>query len=121
MNTPEDARLKRDFENLRESDRRTAPDFLSTVSAARSRAVAPSRNRGFIAAAILFAAVAGTMLMSRSHRSTALPDRELRTLYSWSSPTAFLLETPGKQFWTETPRLGSRGIYGLPGARKEGK
>lgn len=125
MNTPEDASLKRDFENLRENDRRTAPDFLSTVSAARGRTVAAgpprSRNRIFIAGALLFAAAAGTMLVIRPHGSTAPTVRETGSLFAWSSPTAFLLETPGKQFWSETPRLGDREIYGLPGARKERK
>lgn len=123
MNTPDDARLKRDFENLREDDRRTAPDFLNTLSVARRRAVADgrrrSRSRIFIAGALLFAAVAGMTVVSRLHRSTASPIRAPGSLSSWSSPTAFLLETPGKQLWSEIPRLGDAGIHGLPEAGKE--
>jgi len=125
MNVPEDARLKRDFEDLRDDDQRMTPDFPNTVSAARRRAVAVgrrrSRNRIFMAGTLLLAVVAGTMEISRSHRSTAPPVRGSESLLNWSSPTAFLLETPGRRFWSEAPRLGDRGIYGLPGAREERK
>jgi len=121
MNTPEEARLKQVFKNLREHDRRTAPDFLNTVSPAGRRAVTAERsrlrNRLSIAAMLLLAA--GTIVLSRSHHSSKPPGRAQGSLAGWSSPTAFLLETPGKQFWSETPRLGYRGIYGLPGARKD--
>lgn len=125
MSVPEDDRLKRDFERLREDDQCKTPDFLNTVSAARRRAVVAgrrrSRNRIFMAGMLLLAVIAGTMEISRSHRSTAPPVREPESLLSWSSPTDFLLETPGKRFWSGAPRLGDRGIYGLPGARKERK
>src|SRR5437016_5591478 len=106
MNTPDDARLKRDFESLREDDLRAASDFLDTLSASRSRAVAVgrrrSRNQIFIAGTLLFATVALMMVVRTLQRPIAQP----ASLSNWSSPTAFLLETPGKQLWSEIPRLG---------------
>jgi hypothetical protein len=54
------------------------------------------------------------MFALRIHRSpNALP----RELAAWSSPTAFLLETPGKQFLNQTPRLGEPLIYARPAAQ----
>ena len=118
MNTPDDARLKEHFEKLRDEDRRTAPDFLNTISAATFRTSASPRWRTQISfAAALLLAAAAWITVSRPHRSTApLPEK---TLISWSSPTAFLLETPGKRLWRETPPLGVPSIYGLPAARKD--
>lgn len=120
MNTPDDAGLKQHFEKLRDEDRHMAPDFLNTISAARLRTSASPRWRTRIsfAAALLLAAVAW-ITVSRTHRSTAPPSGN--ALISWSSPTAFLLETPGKQFWKETPPLGIASIYGLPATRKDGR
>ena len=118
MNTPDDARLKQHFEKLRDEDRRAAPDFLNTISAAKLRTSASPqwRYRISFAAALLLAAAAW-ITVSRTHPSTAPPSG--KPLISWSSPTAFLLETRGKQFWKETPPLGVASIYGLPVSRKE--
>src|SRR5690349_25118346 len=97
---PDDARLKRDFETMREDDLRTAPDFLDTVSAGRRRAVAVgrwrSRNQIFIAGTLLFVTVALMMVVVRTSQR---PITQPASLSTWSSPTAFLLETPGKQLW----------------------
>lgn len=118
MNKPDDARLKEHFEKLRDEDRRTAPDFLNTISVSRLRTSAAPRWRYRIpfAAALLLGAAAW-IAVSRTYPSTPPPSRE--ALISWSSPTAFLLETPGKQFFREPPPLGVPSIYGLPATRKD--
>ena len=113
MNIPEDAELAQRFKSLREDDRRAAPEFARTVSAGR-RPRSPSRV--YAAAAMLLAAgAAGALMMNRWQRPVAPPAAVL----SWKSPTAFLLDTPGRQFLNETPRFGYAAIYGLPGAGKE--
>ena len=118
MNRPDDARLREHFEKLRDEDRRTAPDFVNTISAARLRTPpAPRWRHRILFAAALFLAAVAWITVDRTHRSTTRPPEKL--LISWSSPTAFLLETPGKRFLRETPPLGVPSIYGLPAARKE--
>jgi hypothetical protein len=67
-----------------------------------------------IAFAALPVVVIAVMLAVRSHRPTDVVPRKLA---AWSSPTAFLLETPGKQFLNQTPRLGEPLIHALPAAQ----
>jgi hypothetical protein len=50
------------------------------------------------------------MLAWRTYRPTHAPARQLA---AWSSPTAFLLETPGKQFLSQTPEFGGPLIHSL--------
>src|SRR5258708_1699067 len=112
MNSPEDSRLRTRFANLREEDQSTAPPF------ARTAAATPvfSRRASFLRialAAIPVLAIA-LMLAVRTHRSTNAVPRELA---AWSSPTAFLLETPGKQLLNQTPRLGEPLLHALPAAQ----
>ena len=101
MSIPEDNRLRTHFANLREEDRSAAPPFGTAAAAAT--AFSP---RGFslrIALASLPVLVIAGVLAVRTHRST---DAVPRDLAAWSSPTAFLLETPGTQLLNQTPRLG---------------
>jgi len=124
MSTPEDARLKRIFEDLREDDRRAAPDFMNTVCAGERGAVAARerRSRIFISGTLLLAGVGAMMVVTRLHQPSPPPVRAPRSLLRWSSPTAFLLETPGRQYWSEPPRLGGyRGIDhpGVPGKERK--
>jgi len=79
-----------------------------------------SRRRSFVR--IAFAAmpilVIAVLLAVRTHRSN---DAVPRQLAAWSSPTAFLLETPGKQFLNQTPRLGEPLIHILPATQDRPK
>ena len=116
MNSPEDNRLKTHFANLREEDQSAAPPFDRTAAAA----TVLSRRSSFLRialAAIPVLAIA-VMLAVRPHRSTNAVPRELA---AWSSPTAFLLETPGKQLLNQTPRLGETLIHTLPASQDEHK
>ena len=113
MSSPEDSRLRMHFTNLREEDRSATPPFGRTASAAAapSRHVFSSLRIALAAMPVLAIAV---MFALRTHRSTEAVPRELAT---WSSPTAFLLETPGKQLLNQTPRLGEPLIHALPAAQ----
>jgi hypothetical protein len=109
MSSLEDDRLKTHFANLREEDRSEAPPFGRTV-----RVAAPFSRRGsswWIAFAVTPLVAIAVMLAVRAHRP---PEAGLRELAAWSSPTTFLLETPGKQLLNQTPKFGEPLTYSLP-------
>jgi hypothetical protein len=100
MSLPEeDSRLKTHFANLREEDRSSAPPFGRAAAAA---AIARRGSSLKVVLAAMSALAISVMLAVRTHRSTDASPRELA---AWSSPTAFLLETPGKQLLDQVPRL----------------
>lgn len=109
MSSPEDSGLRTHFANLREEDRGAAPPFARTAAATAAFSRRGSSLRIALAATPVLAIA--VMLAVRTHRSTDAVPRELAT---WSSPTAFLLETPGKQLLNQTPRLGGPLIHALP-------
>ena len=110
-----DSDLKRRFESLHESDRRAVPGFATIVSATPAQL----QFRALRPAVALLLIMLLAALSIKEWRVSREPARI--SLLTWSSPTAFLLETPGKQFRNNTPPLGSSEIYGLPSARKESK
>ena len=112
MSSPEDNRLREHFANLREEDQRAAPPFGRTAAALAVFSRRGVALRIALAAAPVLAIV--VMFALRTHHST---DAALRELADWSSPTAFLLETPGKQLLNQTPRLGEPLIDALPAAQ----
>jgi hypothetical protein len=109
MSSPEDSRLRTHFTNLREEDRSAAPPFGRTATAAAASSHRGSSLRIALAAVPVLAIA--VMFALRTHRSTNAVPRELA---AWSSPTAFLLETPGKQLLNQTPRLGEPLVHALP-------
>jgi hypothetical protein len=113
MNSPEESRLRTRFANLREDDRSATPPFQGTAAAAAARS---RRSPAFrIALAALPVLAIALMLAVRTHRS---PDAAARDLAAWSSPTAFLLETPGMQILNQTPRLGEQSLPAAPDGLK---
>jgi hypothetical protein len=109
MSLPEeDSRLKTHFANLREEDRSSAPPFGRIAAAA---AIARRGSSLKVVLAAMSALAISVMLAVRTHRSTDTFPHELA---AWSSPTAFLLETPGRQLLNQTPRLGEPLIHSLP-------
>src|SRR5438105_15912013 len=112
MSEPEDNRLRRHFANLREDDRSAAPPFDWTAAAVPSVSRRNSWLRIALAAMPLLAIAA--MLAVRTHHATDAVPRELA---AWSSPTAFLLKTPGEQLLMQTPRLGESLMHALPAAQ----
>ncbi len=115
MSLPED-NLRAHFANLREEDRSAAPPFDRTEAAAIALSRRGSSLRIALAAMPVLAVV--VMLALRSYRSTNAVPRELA---GWSSPTAFLLETPGEQLLMQTPRLGEPLMHSLLDAQGEPK
>src|SRR3979411_2376333 len=111
MSSSEDRDLRTHFANLREEDRSAAPPFGRTVTAA-----AFSHRRSFLPIALAAMPVLAIAVIRalRIHRSTGAVPRELA---AWSSPTAFLLETPGKRLLNQTPRFGDPLIHALPAAQ----
>jgi hypothetical protein len=109
VSSREDSRLRTHFANLREEDRSATPPFGRTAAAAAASSRRASSLR--IALAAMPILTIAVMLAVRSYRSTHLVTRELAV---WSSPTAFLLETPGKQLLNQTPKLGEPLIHALP-------
>ena len=112
MNSPEDNRLRTHFANLREEDRSAAPPFGRTAAAAAAFSRRGSLLR--IALTAMPVLAIAVMLAVRTHRSASAVPRDLA---AWSSPTAFLLETPGKQLLNQTPRFGDPLIHALPPAQ----
>src|SRR6266851_1942936 len=101
MISPEDRDLRTHFANLREEDRSATPSFARSAAAAAAFSRRGSYLR--IAVAAMTVLAIAVMLAVRSHRSTVAVPRELA---AWSSPTAFLLEIPGKRLLNQTPTLG---------------
>jgi hypothetical protein len=112
MSSPEDSSLRTHFANLREEDRSAAPPF------ARIAATAAASSRRGLSLWMAFASVPilaiAVMLAWRAYHPTHAPARQLT---AWSSPTAFLLETPGKQLLSQTPEFGGPLIHALPVAQ----
>src|SRR5260370_39484254 len=116
MNSTEESRLRTQFASVREEDQRPATPFDRT--AASAPALSPRSSFVRIALTAVPVLAIAVMLAVRPHRST---DAVPRKLAAWSSPTAFLLETPGKQLLNQTPRLGEPLLRTLPAAQDEHK
>jgi hypothetical protein len=116
MSSTEESRLRRHFANLRDEDRSAAPPFSRTVAAAAALSRRRSSLRMALAATPVLA-IAMILAVQTYHSTEAVP-RELAT---WSSPTAFLLETPGKQLLNQTPKFGEPLIHALPAAQDRPK
>lgn len=115
MNSPEDDGLRRCFASLREEDQRAAPPFGRTAAAAALPRAGSAWKIALAATPIL--AIAVILAALRRHSTDAVP----RELAGWSSPTAFLLETPGRQFLSQTPRLGEPLMHSIPAAQDRPK
>lgn len=107
MSRNDEERLREEFMALREEDRSTAPEFSATVSAAPRRT---TRRHVYAAGVLLFAVLAVAMLVGRRQQAAAPPPRQAQSLLTWSSPTGFLLQTPGQQLWREVPRIGRKAL-----------
>lgn len=114
MSSPEDRRLRTRFANLREEDRSGAPPFGRVIADAPATFSRRRRSSMWIALAAIPVLAAALVLAVRTRPSTdVIPCK----LAAWSSPTAVLLETPGKQLLNQTPGLGEPLIHALPAAR----
>jgi hypothetical protein len=123
MNSPEESRLREYFGNLRDADQPSAPPFSGTIASAERRkpaAIQIVRNPWAIAAVAL-ALCGGTLAILRLRTTPAAPLTEPLAIATWSSPTAFLLDTPGRKFLGETPSIGVPKFLLTPAEKEQSK
>jgi hypothetical protein len=103
----EDQDLARLFQELRRADEASAPRWNEALP----RRAAPHPIRWDfpvlrLAAVIVLLGAAAVMSIRlyRGDTGRQAPERE-GAIAAWSSPTAWLLETPGRDLWSEVPVL----------------
>ena len=95
------------FQELRRSDESSAPRWSEALA---SRPTPHPIRWDFpvlrLAAVILLLGAAAVMSIRLYQDETGrrAPERE-GTIAAWSSPTAWLLETPGRELWSDVPVL----------------
>ena len=95
----DDRDLREAFARLRDSERETIPPFRITPPAPHFT------PRLAFAALVLIVVIAGALFVVRRTREPrAVPQTEV-TLSTWRAPTDFLLQTPGRELLSTTPRL----------------
>lgn len=110
----DDSDLRRLFEEAREADEASAPDFRRTRHrAAEGQATSRRPRWGLIAlpAAAALAVGLGLLLAGRGSdmpsREAVPPEVSALTLDEWTAPTDFLLETPGRELLGSFPPIGA--------------
>lgn len=112
MHSPDDEpRLREAFDDLRRADAAKTPPFHRTWRAAQGRVT--SRSRPF---AFAFAALS-LVLMCAAIVHRLQPPAPVVTIVSmsstsWSAPTDFLLDTPGRALATTVPAFNPVPDYG---------
>jgi hypothetical protein len=111
MSEPEHE-IRERFAAWRAEVERSVPPFSETVSSALRREESPARVwrvRAAIVAIVCSIAAAGIVVRQNVARHEKMPlasaSAPQPSLVTWSSPTAFLLETPGRELLRETPRF----------------
>jgi hypothetical protein len=112
-----DSDLRKLFQEAREADEVSAPDFRSIRRhAVRGRATSRRPRWGLIAfPAAAAVAVALSLWMagrgfdrhSREAAPSEVSDSNALTLDEWTAPTDFLLETPGRELLGSFPPIGA--------------
>jgi len=123
MNSPEESRLREYFGNLRDADQPDAPPFSGTIASAERRkpaAIQIVRNPWAIAA-VATVLCGGTFSMLRLRTTAQPPLTEPLAISAWTSPTAFLLDTPGRKFLGETPSIGVPKLLLTPAEKEQSK
>jgi hypothetical protein len=105
-----DTELRRLFRELARTDETSAPSFRELRARARASDLGGRRNRSarLVAALALVGALAVALSLlfpPRGERPGEVVTGSL-SLSSWSAPTDFLLETPGRELLDSTPRIG---------------
>ena len=123
MNSREDSRLREYFEDLRDADQPTAPPFPRTIASAERRKPSAIRiaRQPWAIAAVAIVLFGGTLALLRPRTTPAPPITEPVAISSWSSPTAFLLDTPGRKFLREIPRIGVPKLILAPAEMEQSK
>ncbi|HEV8147891.1 MAG TPA: hypothetical protein VGP79_15990 [Bryobacteraceae bacterium] len=72
-------------------------------------------------AAVAIVLSLGTLAILRLRTMTAPPLAEPLAISTWSSPTAFLLDTPGRKFLREIPRIGVPKLLLAPAEKEQSR
>src|SRR5258708_39025066 len=99
MNSTEESRLRQHYESLRAADAPAVASFAVTLAAAERRALAANRKVSptWVVAVLVAMLCGGTFALLRVRATRDTPLAEPVAIAAWSSPTAFLLETPGRK------------------------
>lgn len=118
--------LRRDFRELRDSDRRAIPSFQGVLARSSRCAADPVANRSlaWLALALALVTVGLSVVVirreagSRQARAVAPAAEEL---LAWRSPTRDLLQTTGRELTRELPRVGAFDLAYLDPERERTK
>lgn len=103
-----DERIRKLFEELRASDRRLTPPFPRVWQQAMALRARPHRPaRVWVPAAMAAVAVAAITIITLFHlvSSSRYRATDSTNLAEWRSPTAYLLNYPGQEFYRDTSEL----------------
>jgi hypothetical protein len=102
--TMDDNELRRQFAELRETDRDHAPSFAQIYGPAHSfrRQRATRRLRPLLIAAAAAVVIAAITL---SYRRSTTPSTTTPAIATWRAPTDILLQTPGSELLGVMPAL----------------
>lgn len=102
--------IKAWFRDLRSSEARSIPPFAEVWEAAAGHALRPrSRavlSRLAVAVAMLVLLAAPAIWWRNRHAEAKRSQVAAVPIANWKSPTAFLIDTPGREMLRTTPRIG---------------
>lgn len=101
--------IARWFAELRRAEQGDVPRFAQSWEAALARAPRPPRRPAMafqLAAAALLVLLAIPVLWRARPQAPARPPAGTVSITRWTSPTAFLMETPGRSMLQTVPRVG---------------
>jgi hypothetical protein len=105
----EEAELRERFAQLRADERRGIPPFNLQ---ARVRTHRPAWRPIAAAAVLLLVVIAAVTLRPRPTEFSASDRAAVRSVAAWHPPTDFLMQTPGSEMLTTTPRIPD--LKGIP-------
>jgi hypothetical protein len=100
MNDVDEKNLRKLFQELARDGEKAAPPFRVPAAEGRRRRSIRRPLLAAVAAAVL--AVAGPAVLNRLRVRSAETTGTVASIASWSAPTGFLLETPGRELLSST-------------------
>jgi hypothetical protein len=108
-----DEQLSALFATQRREDEAAAPALEALLARSRTRRARAGVIPALALAASVAAVIAAAVLVLRSGAaSTAAPSADAEQLAEWTSPTAFLLDTPGSELFSQIPSLEFEPVAG---------
>jgi hypothetical protein len=106
--TADDRDLRERFAALRRQQEAQAPEFAAPQLSS-ARPVRPRSPAALIAVAACLLAIAavGLWISTVSHRLEPRQGKPVASLMEWKPPTAFLLQTPGRELLRTVPEIGA--------------